>query len=121
MKKADKWQEVIAALLSTRTRQEAAERSSVSITTIYNYLRDPEFIRLYEAEKAKLLNDTTDHLQKSVTEAVNVLWDTLRDPDAKQTDKIAAARILLENNLKYSEFTQLFNRVRELEGRTEDF
>lgn len=121
MKKADKWQVVILALLSTRTREEAAARASVSIATVYNYLRDPDFIRLYEAEKAKLLNDTTDHLQKSVTEAVNVLWDTLRDPDARQGDKIAAAKILLENNLKYSEFTQLYNRVRELEGQSEDF
>ena len=121
MKKADKWQAVIGALLATRTRQEAAERAGVAISTIYNYLRDPEFIRLYNDEKSKLLSDTTDHLQKSTTEAVNVLWEILRDPEAKQGDKISAAKIILENNLKYSEFTQLFNRVRELEGMTEEF
>lgn len=121
MKRADKWQEVISALLVTRTRQEAAERASVSIATVYNYLRDPEFIRLYEDEKAKLLNGTTDQLQKSVTEAVNVLWDILRDPDAKTAEKIAASKTILENNLKYSEFTQLYNRVRELEEQNEDF
>lgn len=121
MSKADKFQTVIVALLTTRTRQEAADRAKVSIATVYNYLKDPDFIRLYNDEKSKLLVETTDHIQKSVNEAVNVLWDTLRDPDAKQGDKIAAARILLESNLKYSEYTQLYNRVKELEAQSEDF
>lgn len=120
MKKADKWQTVVAALLATRTRQEAADLAGVAISTVYNYLKDPEFMELYEQEKTRLLNNITDRLQKSTTDAIDVLWDTVRDPDARQGDKISAAKILLETNLKYSEYTQLYNRLQRLENESED-
>ena len=46
-------EKVIAALLATSTREEAAEKLGINSRTIRRYFDDPEFLKLYtEATKA---------------------------------------------------------------------
>ncbi|MCL2706621.1 MAG: hypothetical protein FWE97_00375 [Dehalococcoidia bacterium] len=46
---------ILQALLSARTVREAALTIKVSEKTIYNYLHDPEFERLYNAQRADII------------------------------------------------------------------
>lgn len=106
----------MAALLTSSTQAEAADKAGLSERTIRSYLSDPGFAAEYAQRRQELLTAATAQLQQSLAAAVAALRDILQDDENSATARIAAAKVLLENGLKYSELCDLFRRMEAVEN-----
>lgn len=109
--------QVISALLTSPTYEEAAKRAGISVRTIFNYKKDPAFIERYEAEKKQIISHTADQLKRSLSDSVLRLWAIVNDPDAAPTAQVTAARAILDFGLSYTEMTDVLSRLAALEAK----
>ena len=108
-------QRAIAALLTCKTQQEAADAAGISVRTINTYMNDPEFQREYGKAAGKLVEKATREIQMGLSEAITVLRSILDSLTATDGSKISAARALLEFGLRLTETYDLMKRVEALE------
>lgn len=57
-------EKVIAALLATSTREEAAEKLGINSRTIRRYFDDPEFLKLYTEATKGIISNSTQQIQE---------------------------------------------------------
>ncbi len=114
-KTGDKAEIIIAALLQGSSRREAAQIAGVSERTVYNYMHRPDVQAQYAAARRSLIVETTDSIQRGLLPAVKLLSDTVRNANAGERTRIAAARALLDYGLKYSEIGDIANRIAAIE------
>lgn len=112
----DRHEKVIAALLATNTREQAAERLGINSRTIRKYFTDPAFVKEYEKAKGKLFSSATQQIQKSIMPAIHTLRDILESETANEQVKVSAARSLLEYGIKLTEMENMYKRLEELEN-----
>jgi len=113
-------EKLLAALLTSKTRKEAAKKAGVSERTVYEYLQDEEFAHRYDEARRGLVKDATIQLQKGLSPAIDALSAVVEDKTAEPRARIAAARALLEYGIKYSELSDVYARLDKLEGNSED-
>ena len=89
-------EKALQALLVSRTRAEAAKAAGIGESTLREYMKDPEFSAAYKQAAAELLNSATMQLRQNPAQ-------------------ISAARTLLDFNLKFTELTDVLDRLTELE------
>lgn len=111
---------IIAALLKSNSRKEAAELAGVSERTVYNYLQRPDVLEAYEKARQNLVQSATEHIQRSLEPAVQLLTATVRNPAASTRARIAAARALLDYGIRYSEITDVYKRLEAVEQAREE-
>jgi len=111
---------VLAALLSSTTRKEAAKKAGVSERTVYEYLQDTGFATRYADLRRGLVKDATAQLQQGLSPAINALQTIVTDDKADIRARVASARALLEYGIKYSELTDVYARLDELEGKEDE-
>src|SRR5262249_6596386 len=103
----------VAALLSEPTIKRAAERVGVGEKTLRLWLDDPGFKRSFAEARRQILTVAVARLVDGTSEAVTTLREALTTE--KASDRIAAARTLLDQALKATELLDLNNKVAELE------
>ena len=123
-------EKVIAALLATSTREEAAEKLGINSRTIRRYFDDPEFLKLYtEATKGIISNSTHQiplqsrravEIQKSLSPAITTLKAIVEDKDANIHARVSAARSLLEYGIRLTEINDIGKRLDALEKLMEE-
>ena len=106
---------ILSALLSGGSIREAAKIAKCSETTVKTRLNDPEFKQRYEAEKESILTEVCDTAAASLTEAVNVLRQAMKNPQAPINAQITAADALLRHGLRYIEAGNILARLDKLE------
>jgi hypothetical protein len=105
-KNKKKWNEAIAALLSTKNAKQAAAKCSIRYNTLCHWMRnDPEFIALYRAETKSLLDDVKTSLRQLAIPAVEVMQDALLDELTTPLERFPVVKFTLETvlNLELSE------------------
>jgi hypothetical protein len=105
----------IAALLTSPTTLEAAQRIGVHFNTLRNWLRLPCFAEAYREARQEILDKTLQRLQHSSFAAVNALVADLghENPDVR----FRAAELLLQTAVKGTEVLDVarhLSRVEEL-------
>lgn len=106
----------MAALLACPTQEQAAQAAGISTRTIRDYLQDPVFCREYERRRQELVISATAQLQQSLAAAVAALRDIVGSEQSSDSARIAAARILLDHGLKYTELCDLIQRMEAVES-----
>ena len=106
-------QRALQALLTERTKQEAAAVAGISTRTLRTYLANKEFLREYQRAFRSLVNDATRQAQQALSPAVAALRTIVEDPEESASSRIAAARSLLEYGLRFTEFSDI---LRELDA-----
>ena len=96
-------EKVIAALLATSTREEAAEKLGINSRTIRRYFDDPEFLKLYTEATKGIISNSTQQIQKSLSPAITTLKAIVEDKDANIHARVSAARSLLEYGIRLTE------------------
>jgi len=91
-----RWPKMIAALLTSRTQQEACRKARVPASTLADWLRDPRFVQEYRTARQILYERVTGKLPAIADEAVERLRDILHDPNATIREQLTAVRITLE-------------------------
>ncbi len=105
---------LIAALLSSPTKKEAAKAAGIGITKLKERLNDPAFIEKLDAAKRDLLEQSTVYIQGIVSEAITKMRDIMNDPDAPQQTQLNAAECLLRNCYKLTETSTVLEDIAEL-------
>lgn len=105
----------IIALLTAPTIEDAAKEAGVSDTTLYRWLKLPEFQEELRETKKQAVNLALTKLQHSTTAAVQVLQDVAEDKDAPASARVSAAKGILDMALKAVELDDLIQRLKKLE------
>ena len=111
----ERQEKALAALLTEPTQEAAAKKIGVTARTLRNYLAAPEFLEAYRQAHAQLVEDATKRMQRGLSAAVDTLQEIATDQDAGKTARVAAARSLLEQALRYTELSDLLGRIAKLE------
>jgi hypothetical protein len=108
----------IQALLVQPTIELAAEASGISRTTLYRFLAQEEFQRLYKQAKSRVLDETINRLRNASLEAVEVLVEVSNDVSATSSARVSAARSIIDLALRAKQIEDIEERLQELEANT---
>lgn len=109
-----KWDIAIQALLSGKTRDQAADECGVGVATIYRWLKDDDFISQFQTARKEVYDAAIAHLQGSACKASETIIAVMSNPVAKDSDRLAAARYLLEASKEHMDFAELEAKVEAL-------
>ena len=105
----------IEALLTCPTREQAAKQASIGRATLTRWLADKAFQRAYQQAKSETIDSILTALQSAAIKAVNTLNDVMDDNDAKPSERVSAAKAVLDNLLRSREQLDTGQRLRALE------
>lgn len=105
----------IAALLSERSAKAAAEKAGVSETTLYRWLRHPDFQVPYRQARRNVVEHALAGLQDATGSAVGALRRNMSC--GRPASEIAAARIVLELSIRAVEVIDFDERLSFIEAR----
>ncbi len=108
---------ILAALLTSDTRKEAAEKAGVSERTLYNKMNNVDFNIKYAKARKSLVNKAAFQIQRALSTSISELRKIV-EKGAKDSDRISAARALLEYGLSYTELSEIKKQIAELEKLT---
>lgn len=104
------------ALLTCRTKAEAAKAAGIGASTLRGYLKDPEFLDRYREAFGNLVQDATRQAQQAIAPALDTLREIVEDKEAPAQARIQAARSTLEYALRLSEQLDVVERIQALEN-----
>jgi hypothetical protein len=106
----------IVALLSHATTRTAAKAVGVDEATLWRWLQDKDFHAAYMTARRETVQHALARLQQVSTEAVNTLREVMKDKTAKGSERVSAAKAIIEYSIKAVEIEDLAQRVKELES-----
>ena len=110
-------QRVLAALISARTVEAAAEEAGVSARTVYRMLSEREDFRAaYRRELGGIMQAVGGRLQSSALRSLAVLEEIRDDATARHADRMAAAGKILDLAFRAHEVGDLVERLELLEA-----
>ena len=107
----------LAALLAETTIRDAAKAAGLGETTLYRYLRDPDFRAELQARQSELIAAAVASLAGLTGDAVGTLRAAMADPNATTSAKVRAASLILDHVQKLTTFAELETRLAALEAR----
>lgn len=108
---------LVAALASSRTVKDAADKAKIAERTAWRYLADPAVKAELAAGQDVLLTMATRGLVEDMQTARMVLKAVMLDRDSPPSARVSAARAILEASLRFAEMVALAERVAALEER----
>ena len=112
-----KKERLLAALLTSRTKKEAAKAAGISERTMRTYFDDPEFRAAYK--QAGIMDSATRQLQQNLTAAIDRLGKIVADDEESSITQVSAARTLLDYALRFSEFNDILRELESTEGESD--
>ncbi|WP_455505701.1 hypothetical protein [Gemmiger formicilis] len=107
-------------LLTYPTNKEAAEKSGISITTLYRLKNDDEFQKVLQKVKNSIFQETMHKAQGYCLESLEVLREVAGDKNATDSSRVSAARTILELGVTLHEDENIIQRLAEMERRLLD-
>ena len=108
-------EKAIIALINEPTVKKAAEAVGVSEPTLYRWMRETEFSRMYREARRESFRHAIALTQKYAPAAVQTLMKVMQDPGAAHSAKVSAATTLLKFSRESIELDDLAARVEALE------
>lgn len=90
-------QRAIVCLLEQPTIKAAAAAAGVSERNLHRWLGDPAFAEALAAAESEAVSAAARSIATAGNEAITVLRQTLRNPDATANERTSAARAILSN------------------------
>lgn len=101
-------------LLSSRTKQEAAQLAGVTSSTMSGWLKDPVFVDALKERTDFVLTEAMAFLKNSATSAARELLRIMQEATREETKRLAACNII-DYSLKCKELEDLGIRVEQIE------
>ncbi len=114
-------QRALRALLTQPTKTDAARDAGISPRTLRDYLADEGFQQEYKRAFDELVTDATRQAQRALSPAISALRSIVEDEEESSSARIAAARSLLEYGLRLTEFSDVLDRIDDLEARQNEY
>jgi transposase-like protein len=114
-KKPRKREAAALALISSQTITEAAQAAGISESTLYRWRQEPEFQAIISRVKAEALDNASNRLAALSTDAVSTLQEIAGNKSMPPTQRVSAARAMLETAFKLREQDEIISRLENLE------
>jgi len=111
-----KMEEAIAALLTQRNIEEAANAIGVSTKTLLRWTKDPKFDAAFRKARRTAYGQATARLHQASGAAVSAVLKIMVDSSAPPSTRLRAAGIVLEHTAKAIEIEDIDARVTALEA-----
>jgi hypothetical protein len=111
--------QAIISLLTAPNIEEAAKALGIGQTTLYRWLRLPEFQDELKEARRQAVNLAIGKLQQSTSKAVQVLQDVAENEEAPASARVSAAKTIIEMSLKAVELDDIIERLKRLEELAE--
>ena len=108
-----KQREAIPFLIGARSMEEGRKLAKVGARTLYKWLKEPDFKQELEAARDRFINAAFERLRGAVTQAVDVLAETMAGADGVL--KVRAAGMVLDHFWKAKEIQELEARLKRIE------
>lgn len=113
-------EKLLAALLTSRSKKEAAAAAGIAERTMRTYFEDPEFCRRYREAFAGVIEDATRQAQALLMPALSTLQTVMEDEEIPAQARITAAKSIIDYSLKLTEQADILEQLRELERWKEE-
>lgn len=113
-------EKLLAALLTSRSKKEAAAAAGIAERTMRTYFEDPEFCQRYREAFAGVVQDATRRAQQLLEPALSTLQTVMEDEEIPAQARITAAKSIIDYSLKLTEQTDILEQLRELEEWREE-
>lgn len=108
-------EKLLAALLASRTKKEAAIMAGISDRTMRSYFEDPEFCRRYREAFAEVVQNATRRAQQLLEPALSTLQTIMEDEEIPAQARVNAAKIALDYAVRLTDQNDLAERLAALE------
>lgn len=108
-------EKMILAILSNKDLLTASKTLGISVQSIYNRLRKPEFRQRLQQERQGKFDVANSKLTDKMSAAIETLSDVMQDVNISARTRIRAAQILLDITLKVTEQADIIQRLDSLE------
>ncbi|MGY0400679.1 phage replication protein [Carnobacterium jeotgali] len=116
-----KQEQLIIALMSTPTNEEAFVKAGIDRTTAYKYLKDPDFSSEYRRIRRETMQTITSQLQQASSTAVETLIDVMTDTElSTPSARVQASKAVLDNAYRGIENDDLQERIEKLEAKLDN-
>lgn len=113
-------EKLLAALLTSRSKKEAAAAAGIAERTMRTYFEDPEFCQRYREAFAGVIEDATRQAQALLMPALSTLQTVMEDEEIPAQAWITAAKSIIDYSLKLTEQADILEQLRELERWKEE-
>ena len=113
---APKKEKLIAAILTSRTKKEAAAAAGISDRTMRSYFEDKEFCQRYREAFAGVVQDATRRAQQLLEPALSTLQTVMEDEEIPAQARITAARSIIDYSMRLTEQNDIMRQLDELEA-----
>ncbi len=117
---ARKKDEVIAALLSHRSVEDAARAVGLDPNTLLRWLRLPEFKAEYRKARREAVGQTTARLQQATGAAGAIVLKLMTDVNVPASVRLRAAECVLDRAIQSLEMDDMEDRIADLERAAEE-
>lgn len=107
-------EKALAALLTSKTRKEAAEKAGISYRTIRVYLQDAEFLAEYRQRKGEIIDDAARRLTNAMQKAIDVLENATDGKKVKDA-ALKASKLVLEYSARFITISDIMARLDAME------
>ena len=114
-----KMEDAVAALLTHRNVDEAAQSIGVSSKTLLRWQKEPEFQAAYREARRSAFTQSLARLQQGATAAATTLLRTMIDGNVPASVRLRAAECVMNHATRAMELEDIEARVTELERRDE--
>ena len=109
-------EKLLAALLTSRTKKEAAAAAGISDRTMRSYFEDKEFCHRYREAFAGVVQDATRRAQQLLEPALSTLQTVMEDEEIPAQARITAARSIIDYSMRLTEQNDIMRQLDELEA-----
>jgi hypothetical protein len=115
-----KMDEAVLALLTHRSMEEAAKSVDIDVSTLFRWMKVPEFEAAYREARRAAFRQSVARLQQASSTAVTALLKVLVDPATPASSRVRAADVILDHSAKAIELEDIEARVAQLERAAEE-
>ena len=108
-------EKLLAALLTSRTKKEAATAAGISDRTMRSYFEDKEFCQRYREAFAGVVQDATRRAQQLLEPALSTLQTVMEDEEINPAARVNAAKIALDYAVRLTDQNDIAERLAALE------
>ena len=93
-------EEMLAAILASKTFKEAADSLDISIRTIYERMHTTDFRMMYTDAKAEILRTAVNSVNSHVAEALETVAGIMNDTKNNPAVRLQAAQTIINSTYK---------------------
>lgn len=115
-----KQEKAIIALLSEPTMADAANAAGISEVTLWRWLQDDSFRALYLQARRAAVQRAIARMQSATSEAVETLRAVMKDESAKGSERVSAAKAIIDFAYKGIDLEDFAARLSAIEAAVKD-